>query len=617
MELNAAQKQAVGHFKGPALVLAGPGSGKTAVITRRVQYLIDHYQIDPSKILVITFTKAAAVEMKERYLRICQKERTNVTFGTFHAVFFTILRHAYHYTADQIVREEQRFAFMREIVQKQRLEYEDETDFITSVLGEISLVKNTGISLEHYYSKNCGDEIFRKIYAQYQQKLYENHLIDFDDMLVYCYELFCERKDILAAWQKKFEYILIDEFQDINKLQFDVIKMLAESKQNLFVVGDDDQSIYRFRGARPEIMLNFERDFPNTAKILLDVNYRSRQRIIAAAQAVIGKNENRFKKQIQAYRQEQGRVTAQIFKNQWEENQSVIASILHYNKCGVPYEEMAILFRTNTQPRILMEQLMEYNIPFKTRDSIPNLYDHWVVQDIFAYFRLAYGSRKRKDVLQIMNRPKRYISRESLMEEEVAFDVWHDYFESIEQSWVAERIEKLEYDLKILSRITPYAAINYIRKGIGYEDYLMEYAQYRKIKVEDLIDVLEELQDGAKDYKTYAEWMHHIEVYTQERKEQAKQQQQNMQSVSLATLHSAKGLEYSVVYIVDVNEKMMPYKKAVLEKEMEEERRLFYVGMTRAKDALHLCAVQKLNGHEVELSRFLEESRIPIRGYTD
>lgn len=277
------------------LVLAGPGSGKTLVITERTKYLIEECGIDPAQILVITFTKAAATEMKRRFQRKMNR-LCPVTFGTFHAVYFAILKHAYNYSADNIAREEQRYQCMREIIAKEHLTYEDETEFITSLLGEISLVKNSGIEIANYYSKNCAETVFRKIYRQYHEFLYKNRLIDFDDMLVYTKELFEQRADILAAWQNKYRYILIDEFQDINRIQYDIIKMLAGKRKNLFIVGDDDQSIYRFRGAKPEIMLHFKDDYPEAETVLLDVNYRSVKNIVTSAGYLIGHNKERFQK---------------------------------------------------------------------------------------------------------------------------------------------------------------------------------------------------------------------------------------------------------------------------------------------------------------------------------
>ena len=608
MAFSKAQTQAIMHKDGPMMVLAGPGSGKTTVITHRVQYLTKEYGIDPGDILVITFTRAAAEEMRERYEALTGGG-SRVTFGTFHSIFFRILKLAYRYTADNIVREEQQMQFVRELAQAGGLEPEDENEFAASILSEISSVKGERIALEHYYSKNCPDAVFRQLYAGYEEKMRRAGLIDFDDMMVLCLELFTERKDILSAWQRRYRYILIDEFQDINRIQYDIIKMLAGERKNLFIVGDDDQSIYRFRGAKPEIMLHFKDDYPEAETVLLDVNYRSVKNIVTSAGYLIGHNKERFQKKIEAADQGDIPVEWQLFESQRKENARIIWDIQEAVEKGAKYEEFAVLFRTNTQPRLLMEQLMEYNIPFRTRDTVPNLYEHWIAKDIFAYIRIALGSRERRDFLQIMNRPKRYISRESLDEETVAFDVWEWYYE--EQPWVAKRIEKLEGDIRMLERLSPYAAINYIRKAIGYDEFCTEYADYRRIKADDLFDVLDELLDAAREYKTYDAWFDHIENYTKELQEFYRVQNQNPNSVALATLHSAKGLEYENVYIIDVNEGVMPYKKAVLEPEVEEERRMFYVGMTRAKKNLHLFSVRQLNHKDAEISRFIKEAQPP------
>ncbi len=607
MSFNPSQTRAISHKDGPMLVLAGPGSGKTLVITERTRKLVKEYGISPSNILVITFTKAAAVEMKTRFRRLMGDAYCPVTFGTFHAVYFSVLKHAYHYSAANIIREEQKYQCMREIIARHRLEYEDETEFITDILGEIGMVKNTGIDIANYYSKNCAEEVFRRVYSEYHEYLYQHRLIDFEDMLVYTYELFRERADILAAWQKKYQYILIDEFQDINRIQFDVIKMLSGERKNLFEVGDDDQSIYRFRGAKPEIMLHFKDDFPEAETVLLDTNYRSQENILRPALNLIGHNRERFDKRICADREKETEVEYALFADQREENLRIIRDIQEAVERGESYQDFAVLFRTNTQPRFLMEQLMEYNVPFSTKDNIPNLYDHWIAKDMFAYIRIAMGSRQRRDFLQIMNRPKRYISRESLDEDTVAFDAWEWYFE--EQPWVAERIRKLEGDIGRLGKMTPYTAINYIRKGIGYDDFCEEYADYRRIRAEDLYEVLEELQAGAKGYDSFDAWFAHIEEYTKELEELYKSREQEKESVALATLHSAKGLEYENVYIIDVNEGLMPYKKAVLEQDIEEERRMFYVGMTRAKKNLHLFSVKQLNNKDADISRFIGESK--------
>lgn len=605
MEVNQSQLNAINHDKGPMLVLAGPGSGKTLVITRRTEQLINRYGINPQNILVITFTRAAAEEMKERFLRLTGDKGQGVNFGTFHAVFFTILKYAYHYSAANIIKEEQKNRIFREIIEHLDYEIEDEKEFISGITSEISLVKGERMDLEHYYSINCSEEIFKKIYLDYENRLRKDNLIDFDDMLVLCYELLKERADILSLWQNKFKYILIDEFQDINKVQYDIIKLLALPENNLFIVGDDDQSIYRFRGAKPEIMLNFEKDYPQGKRVLLDINYRSTEKIVACSASLVKNNTKRFSKHIHARNQGGQDVVIKSFKELKEQNSMVVAGILQYYKAGIPFSDMAILFRTNTQPRALIDKLMEYNVPFQMKDMIPNLYDHWIAVNIITYIRLAAGNRDRALFLQIANRPKRYLSRECFGEPQVDFARLREFYR--DKDWMAERINRLEYDLELMKNMSPYAAINYIRKGIGYEDYLTEYAAFRRIKAEELFDTLNELQDSAREYQTFEDWFRHISEYQEELKKQAQNQKQDRNSVALVTMHSSKGLEYKAVFIVDANEGITPHRKAMLEADLEEERRLFYVAVTRAKEYLHIYSVKERYNKELACSRFVGE----------
>ncbi len=606
MDINESQIKAINHNKGPMLVLAGPGSGKTLVITRRTAKLIEEYGINPQNILVITFTKAAAEEMKGRFGRLTSGKCNGVNFGTFHAVFFTILKYAYGFQASNIIREEQRYQYMRDIIEQNNLEIEDEKDFISGIFSEISLVKGEGLDLDHYYSISCSEEIFKKIYEAYDNRLRRANLIDFDDMLVLCYELLRERQDILAIWQKKFRYILIDEFQDINRIQYEIIRLLALPENNLFIVGDDDQSIYRFRGAKPEIMLNFQNDYPNAKKILLDTNYRSSANIVSKAASLIKNNTKRFEKNIKAVKPLGHDVVIKTFKELKEQNSMVVANILQYYKLGIPFSNMAVLFRTNTGPRALIEKMMEYNVPFQMKDMVPNIYDHWIASNIIAYIKLAMGSRDRGIFLQISNRPKRYLNRECFAESQVEFAKLREYYS--DKDWMIDRIDKLEYDIHLLKTMSPFAAINYIRKGIGYEEYLSEYADYRRIKGDELIDTLNELQEAAKPYKTYEEWFQHIENYKAELKEQASNRRnKDRDSVTMATMHSSKGLEYEVVFIVDANEGITPHRKAVIDADLEEERRLFYVAMTRAKEYLHIYSVKERYNKELTCSRFVGE----------
>ena len=298
MSLNPAQMEAIAHKEGPCMVLAGPGSGKTTVITKRVEYLIEKHKVRPEEILVITFSKAASKEMKERFHNLNPQKRFPVTFGTFHGIYYGILKWAYRLTSENILSEEQKYQLLRNIVDRMELDIDDEKDFLQGIAGEISNIKNNQINITEYESLNCSDNVFRQIYEKYETERKRYKKLDFDDMLVLTYDLFKRRPDILEMWQRKFKYILIDEFQDINKVQYDVIRMLAVPENNLFIVGDDDQSIYRFRGARPDIMLGFTNDFPDVRKILLDVNYRSTKAIVNGAGRVIAYNKKRYPKQI-------------------------------------------------------------------------------------------------------------------------------------------------------------------------------------------------------------------------------------------------------------------------------------------------------------------------------
>lgn len=605
MGFNEAQTKAICHKNGPAMVLAGPGSGKTLVITRRVEYLIKKYGVRPEQILVITFTKAAAKEMRERFARITKDDRFPVTFGTFHGIYYGILKWAYRMNASNIFSEEEKMMLLREVIAGMELEIEDEKEFLQGIASEIGQIKNNRLSLEEYESSNCSDQMFRQIYEEYERRRKLLKKIDFDDMLVLCYELFQKRPDILQMWQKKFQYILIDEFQDINQVQYDVIRMLALPENNLFIVGDDDQSIYRFRGARPEIMLGFSKDYPNAKSIILDVNYRSTKAVVSAARRVIERNKNRYQKEIITVNEQGDNVHIQEVRHPVEESHYVREQIAKAVAAGTEPSQIAVLYRTNTEPRALVETFMEYHIPFQMKEHLPNLYEHFIGRDFQAYMRMALGGRDRGDFLMIMNRPNRYIGRDSVDRGEISFENLRKYY--MEKDWMVDRIDQLEVDLKVISRMTPYAAIQYIRKSVGYDLFLNEYAIKRKMKLEDLQELIREMEERAKEFKTIEEWFDHIEKYTEELRMQAVTRTENRNAVSLMTFHAAKGLEYDTVFIIGANEDVTPYKKAELPEEMEEERRMFYVAMTRAKKHLMISYVREKNGKAMEQSRFLGE----------
>lgn len=600
MQFNDAQNRAVCHTAGPALVLAGPGSGKTRVITGRVQFLINECNISPGNILVVTFTRAAAEEMRQRYERSGGK--TGVTFGTFHSIFFYILKNAYGFSAADIIKEDDKRRFIASAAEKSGTILEDNSDLLKDIINEISLVKSGGYDIDSYYALKYPAEEFKHIYMEYDRYLKKNRKLDFDDMMLYTKQLFLARGDILARWQQRFTYILIDEFQDINLIQYQIIKMIALPENNLFAVGDDDQSIYGFRGSDPNIMLDFTKNYQGADIIKLDVNYRCSKNIVDTSLKLINNNKLRYNKRIVADKSCGSPVDIRGFKNVAQENEAIVKLVMEYAERGVRYDDIAILYRTNMQMQPVINKFLEYNIPICIRDSIPNIYEHWIALDIFAYIKLALGSESGRDFMRIMNKPKRYLSRENINPSKIKYDELAALYD--DKPWVVSRIYQMKADIKVMSKMTPKRAVRYIQKVVGYGDYLKEYADYKGIDAANLNEIYEKLCDMAEEYNDMRDWIASTGEYAEKLR---KSNNSSDNAVSLMTLHGSKGLEYRNVIIAEVNEDIIPYKTAAPENNIEEERRLFYVGMTRAKERLHLFFAKNRYNHDLKPSRFIEE----------
>nr|WP_288663977.1 ATP-dependent helicase [uncultured Dorea sp.] len=613
MSLNHAQTEAVAHNKGPCMVLAGPGSGKTLTIAKRIEYLIMKHKVRPEEILVITFTKYAAWEMKNRTRSICGPSSYAVTFGTFHGIYYGILKWAYRLNQSNLLSDEEKYRILREILPgidwDQESEADEEKDYLQELAIEIGNVKNNCMDIEEYEPMKYTTEKFRKLYRTYEETKKKYRKIDFEDMLIQCRDLFMKRPDILKKWQEKFQYILVDEFQDVNQAQYDVVRMLAAPQDNLFVVGDDDQSVYGFRGAKPGIMMEFMKDYPKARQILLDVNYRSSGYIVKGALRVIENNKIRFEKKIEAFRKPDETVHVQEVKDPVQEAEYVLERIREYREKGVSYTEMAVLYRTNVDARAMSELMTEYQIPFVMKEHLNNIYEHFIALDMISYLRLSQGEYDRKYFLQIANRPNRYLTRESMKTGNVSYESLRRYYR--DKGWMVDRIDQLEWDMKMICDKTPYAAIQYIRKRMGYDEFLKEYAAYRKIPSEDLFAVLEEIWQNSKGYGTIKEWFEHIESYGKMLKEQNKKNGEK-EGVNLMTMHAAKGLEFDTVFVIEANEGSCPYKKATADEEIEEERRLFYVAMTRAKRKLVISYVKEKNGKDLLPSRFVSELLLDV-----
>ena len=613
MKLNRGQDEAIKHGNGPCMVLAPPGSGKTLIVTERTRYLIEESEVRPDQILVITFTRYAAREMKERFERLTAGKNYPVTFGTFHSIFYGILKCAYGIGANNLMSEKESSVLLQEVLDQTDIEstpeVEDEEELVRELLREVGMVKNGLYHLKDFHSKYLTQDEFAEVFRSYEHQKKELKKFDFDDMLVQCYALFRKKPEILQGWQKRFQYILIDEFQDINRVQYEVIRMLAAPRYNLFVVGDDDQSIYGFRGAKPELMLYMKQEFPALRTISLTVNYRSTEFITGAAARVILHNDTRFYKRVQSFRGRGQNVHVQEVLDEQEEAQYVTEEIQKKLDQGIKPGEIAVLFRTAVQARMISEILSEHRIPFEMRDYVTNFYRHFIVKDMMAYLQLAAGKRDRSLFLTICNRPLRYLARNSMENRQVNFEDLRKFY--CDKDWMLDIIDQFDVDVRMMKNMAPYAAIQYIRKKIGYDDFLKEYAEKHRIPWKQLMDVMAELEERSKNFKSYDEWEIHIAKYTQELEEQQakarKIKGERENKVQLMTIHSAKGLEFEDVFVIHANEGEIPHQKAEKKDEIEEERRLFYVALTRAKNNLCISYITQKNGNSIKPSRFVEE----------
>lgn len=613
MKLNRGQDEAIKHGNGPCMVLAPPGSGKTLIVTERTRYLIEESGVRPDQILVITFTRYAAREMKERFERLTAGKNYPVTFGTFHSIFYGILKCAYGIGANNLMSEKESSVLLQEVLDQTDIEstpeVEDEEELVRELLREVGMVKNGLYHLKDFHSKYLTQDEFAEVFRSYEHQKKELKKFDFDDMLVQCYALFRKKPEILQGWQKRFQYILIDEFQDINRVQYEVIRMLAAPRYNLFVVGDDDQSIYGFRGAKPELMLYMKQEFPSLRTISLTVNYRSTEFITGAAARVILHNDTRFYKRVQSFRGRGQNVHVQEVLDEQEEAQYVTEEIQKKLDQGIKPGEIAVLFRAAVQARMISEILSEHRIPFEMRDYVTNFYRHFIVKDMMAYLQLAAGKRDRSLFLTICNRPLRYLARNSMENRQVNFEDLRKFY--CDKDWMLDIIDQFDVDVRMMKNMAPYAAIQYIRKKIGYDDFLKEYAEKHQISWKQLMDVMAELEERSKNFKSYDEWEIHIAKYTQELEEQQAQARkikgERENKVQLMTIHSAKGLEFEDVFVIHANEGEIPHQKAEKKDEIEEERRLFYVALTRAKNNLCISYITQKNGNSIKPSRFVEE----------
>ncbi len=601
------QIEAVQWYKGAMMVLGTPGAGKTTVIVNRVNNLICQHGVKPENILVITFTRAAADSMRERFLEMTSKDSTSVRFSTFHSFFFWIVRTAFGQKFNLgVLDENMKRSVLKNILKGIDQENFDNEELLASVLNQLGILSCNMIDIENYYSKDMPEDQFRELYRKYEKYKTDNGVLDFDDMVTRCYKLLKDRPDILDAVRRLYPFILVDEYQDTNRIQYELLKMLAKPLENVFVVGDDDQSIYGFRGARPDIMKLFEKDFHNAKVMQLSNNFRCPSEIVDFSSKIIAENKNRYDKMLVAANSKRGVVRITETEDAAAENQRIIKRIKKAVKSGFAYNDIAILYRTNVGPRRLMYKMRLEGIPFSVRDVVPDIFSNPYIKPFISYIKYALGDHRRELFLDIMNKPVRYISRDMLDTEII--EIKELYKKVRDKKYVMDNLYDLSSSLKAIKKLSPFAAVNYIRKAVGYDKYISELAKERNMDYDELISNIEEFHNMLTDIETFDEMFDMIET-TREMRENIKRDSDNRNSegVQLMTLHSAKGLEFRQVHIMDVVEDSIPHKKSKTPDEIEEERRLLYVGVTRSSEMLYLYTPKKLGEKKAKVSRFIKQ----------
>lgn len=625
MEFNIQQTDAISSINGPVMVISCAGSGKTSVIIERTKKIIQS-GVPSNKILVVTFSKAAATEMEERFVN--RHENFNVKFSTIHSECYQILKNAYGLTPSSILKPSEKSAFMREkfIELKKKHgksfdeQYKDFDDFYNSTNLKISeymitIYKQNCVS----YDKAIKDDDLKFIYASYLKYKKVSGKMDFDDLIIETHRWLNAKPDVLLYWQSVYEYIMIDEYQDTNIIQAEIFFMIAGSKENICVVGDDDQSIYSFRDADSKIFHKFLDRYPKTKRIFLETNYRSKPKIINFASSLISHNTERFTKKILSSKTGDSKVKIAAVENNIGQVDDVIKIIENYRKQNVPLNTIAILYRVKKEARFLCNRLQVEKIPFFTKELPVSLHNGMVFGDIKAYYRLANDLWGSTDLQRIINRPKRYIKFEvigncSLNKEEILQRCLSGIQYGDRKEQIYNTVEQLFVDLRELRGKKPVDFMKYLLVNMKYREALVEHADFIKIDSRALTDDFDELINEAAKFNTMAEW----DSYASEcRNRIIKEMEKNKEEgIYLSTFHSSKGLEWDNVIIISANDGVTPLMRKDEIENPEEERRLFYVAMTRAKEELSVlytaCEDNKAKG--IIPSRYISEMKTKNKG---
>jgi DNA helicase II / ATP-dependent DNA helicase PcrA len=620
--LDENQAKAVTNTEGPLLVVAGAGSGKTRVLTARAAYMIAEKKIDPKSIMLVTFTAKAAAEMKNRLLRypkIRKQDIQQLVVGTFHSIFFRIL--SFHspekWSLEKLLKKE----WQREQILKEagrNLQIDDKEFAFDLALQQISNWKNTLLGPKDVRPESEWEEKVLLLYEMYESSKQANGLFDFDDMLIGCFQLFQEDKGILDFYQNRFRYFLIDEFQDVNKIQYELIKLLSLKTKNVCAVGDDDQAIYAFRGSDPDYLLYFENDFPNASQVILNQNYRSSHEIISLANAIISKNKKRRPKEMKA-QYSQNQLPGLFFPYDEEQEATMIVTDLQEKiAAGAAPEDFAILYRTHTAGRAIFERLANSSLPFRIDQDAESFYERFLIKGLLAYLQLSLDEDDQSAINMVL--PSLFI-KQSALRDIKAESILNDrtLLESLSKlktgyAFQENKLRKLVPVVRSLSSLSPLRAIETIENEIGYQDFVKKRGGEGN-KWDKGSEEIRDLKVVAKEFATIREFLEHANHMTAMNKEMKRMSREHSKGITLSTIHRAKGLEYPTVYVIGAVDGSLPHDYALEAyrngdpNPLEEERRLLYVAITRAKENLYISVPMNRRGKKANPSRFLPVTR--------
>ncbi len=613
-ELNEKQKEAVLYNEGPLLILAGAGSGKTKVLTTKIAYLISEKDVSPYNILAITFTNKAAKEMKERINALVGSLSKNIQISTFHSFGLKLLRENYKYLGYEsnfsIMDSDDSLTIVKKILKNMGLDPKIYNP--KAIRNKISSCKNELITPDAYtkFVVSEFEEVVHKVFTKYEQTLKENNSVDFDDLLILPIKLFKENKEVLEKYQERYKYILIDEYQDTNEAQYILTKMISSKYQNICCVGDNDQAIYGFRGANYKNILNFERDYPNSKVILLEENYRSTKNILDAANCVIRNNKNRKEKNLWSQKGDGEKIEYHKANDEKDEARYVINEIKKIISNGKNYDEIAILYRTNAQSRNLEEAFLQENMPYRVVGSF-YFYSRKEIKDLIAYLRLIHNPKDNVSLLRVINTPKRGIGLRTIQNIIDKAEINNtSYYEAIEGSKELEFKELIEKLRKFSDNATLTELIDKTLEASGLKK---ELEDEKSLEADIRLENLEEFKSITRAFEE-REGLVSLEDFLLEISliSDVEEYKDDTNRVSLMTVHSVKGLEFDYVFVVGLEEGIFPHMNSMMDSsELEEERRLCYVAITRAREKLYLVnARSRMLFGQVQVnlpSRFVKE----------